>query len=102
MTEKQQTKNGCVLGGCAIGGVGLIGFILGLGLGVAFYEPIFSVLYDIVVDGVPSWYFSEGVKILMLTIIGVGIVPIIGICLGSLFAIIGMVVMLIIRKRNAN
>ncbi len=101
MIEKRQTKNGCVINGCVIGGAGLIGFILGLGLGVAFFDPIVSALYDIV-DGVPSGYFAEGYKILMWSIIGVGIVPIIGICLGSLFAIIGMVVMLIIRKSNTN
>ena len=66
-------------------GAGLIGFIIGLIVGLALFGAVLSKLYSIV--GEVSFF------------IALLIPPTAGICLGSLFAVLGGIIFWLIQRR---
>ncbi len=71
--------------GCLIAGAGLIGFIIGMILGIVMFDEMVSKLFRIVGD--------------VSFIISLFCPPVAGICLGGLFTVLGGTVWLFLRRR---
>lgn len=81
MSEQKKSKKGCL----KAAGLGLIGFIIGLLIGIALFDKALSALYSVVGE------FSFWIALLFP--------PMAGICLSGLFAAIGGIVLVINQSR---